>query len=285
MPFPISWLEAKIAASAREDRLAHAYLLTGGTVAEQESAFYRLASVLLGDADPVHPDLHIVRPESKSRRITIDQIRSMERELRLKSFHQGRKIAGILSADRMCLGQAEAANAFLKTLEEPPEHCVIFLATDRPEQLLRTIQSRCLTLALENSASTAPPLLPPDWLQAWFQPGADPAFTAYQRARLLQDLFQILREQAEARLPGGKPSSDEEKEALAAVLESEFILSRNQALAELTQASWQRAQAQGQRLSATNACLTLDDLRVSLGRNVDAALAIDRCCLKLSGLL
>jgi DNA polymerase-3 subunit delta' len=284
MPFPISWLEEKIATSAREDRLAHAYLLTGGTSEELESAFYRLAATLLASPDPQHPDLHTVHPASKSRRITIDQIRALESQLHLKSLRQGRKIAGIFSAERMCLPPANAANAFLKTLEEPPENTLIFLISDRPEQFLPTIKSRCLTLELQ-SHHTPPPLLPQDWLEAWFQPQSDPVAGAYFRSRLLNDLFATFQKQVEDENPKPKSTEEDEQEAWKALVQSRLIALRERALAELTCASWTQAQASGQRLQASSVCLTLDDLRVSLSRNVDAALAIDRCCLKLAGLI
>jgi DNA polymerase-3 subunit delta' len=284
MPFPISWLEEKIAASAREGRLAHAYILTGGTTEELESAFYRLATILLASPDPQHPDLHTVHPASKSRRITIEQIRDLEGQLHLKSLRQGRKIAGIFSADRMCLPPANAANAFLKTLEEPPENTVIFLTSDRPEQFLPTIKSRCLTLEL-HSQHTPTPLLPQDWLEAWFHPQSDPVGAAYFRSRLLNDLFATFREQVEDENPKPKGADEDEEEAWKALVQSLLIALRERALEELTRASWTQAQASGRRTQATNACLTLDDLRVSLSRNVDAALAIDRCCLKLSSVI
>jgi DNA polymerase-3 subunit delta' len=285
MPFPISWLEEKIAASARSGRLAHAFLLTGGTVTEQETAFFRLAAVLLGDADPQHPDLHVVRAESKSRRIRIEQIRDMEKELHLKAYRQGRKVAGILAADRMCLPPAQAANAFLKTLEEPPEHCVIFLTTDRPEQLLPTIQSRCITLHLEAAHRAPTPLLPQDWLEAWFEPPQEAAQGAYLRARLLDDLFRIFRSRVEAAHPKTKFVDDDEEEAWKALVESEFILMRDQSLAELIQATWHHGRTQNELSQAGLACLTLDELRYALSRNIDPSLANERCCLKISGLV
>lgn len=284
VPFPISWLEEKIAASAREDRLAHAYLLTGAPPDELESAFYRLTATLLGSPDRQHPDIHTLHPVSKTRRITVEQIRELNSHLHLKSLRQGKKIAGIFSADRMCLPPAQAANAFLKTLEEPPANTLIFLMSDRPEQFLPTIKSRCLTLDLQSQKAPVP-VIPTDWLEEWFRPQKEPVYAAYFRSRLLSDLFYELRQQVELQNPKPKGANEDEEEAWKAVVQSILNGLRDQALAELTQATWQRAQSQGQRLSATNACLTLDDLRVSLSRNVDASLAIDRCCLKLSGLL
>ena len=52
-----------------------------------------------------------------------------------------RKICLIDNADRLTIG---AANALLKTLEEPPDHCLFILITSRPLALLTTLKSRCL---------------------------------------------------------------------------------------------------------------------------------------------
>ena len=64
-----------------------------------------------------HPDMHMVQPESKSRRIVIDQIRDLEHAIQRKPLLGSSKVAIVHDADRM---QQQAANAFLKTLEEPP---------------------------------------------------------------------------------------------------------------------------------------------------------------------
>ena len=65
-----------------------------------------------------HADIHWVRPESKSRVITVEQMRDLMREMHLKPNDAEYKVAIIVAADRL---NPQAANAFLKTLEEPPE--------------------------------------------------------------------------------------------------------------------------------------------------------------------
>ncbi|NJK92207.1 MAG: hypothetical protein HC904_10480, partial [Blastochloris sp.] len=141
MPFPASWIKQRLHQAYQDQRLAHAYLLTGDSLPELETLFHQIAADLLDSDQLQHPDKHLIRPESKSRRLTVEQIRDLEHELQLKARQSRVKIACIIAADRMCLGQAEAANAFLKTLEEPPANSVIFLLSDRPEQLLPTIRS------------------------------------------------------------------------------------------------------------------------------------------------
>jgi DNA polymerase III subunit delta' len=86
----------------------------------------------------VHPDLLVISPEE--RQIRIDEIRLIDDVLSLKPF-EGRKKAVIVDdAETMNIS---AANAFLKTLEEPPGESVIILVSSRPELLPGTIRSRC----------------------------------------------------------------------------------------------------------------------------------------------
>jgi len=90
-----------------------------------------------------HADIHWARPESKSRIITVEQMRELMREIQLKPTEAGYKIAVIAAADRL---NVQAANAFLKTLEEPPAKSVLILLTIEPQRILETILSRCLRL-------------------------------------------------------------------------------------------------------------------------------------------
>ncbi len=75
------------------------------------------------------------------RRISTDEIRELNRNIQQTSNRGGAKVAVVFEADRL---QPQAANAFLKTLEEPPAETTIFLLTTRPYDLLPTIRSRCL---------------------------------------------------------------------------------------------------------------------------------------------
>src|SRR5205807_4432786 len=84
-------------------------------------------------------------PESKSRRIIIEQIRELEHALRLQASDGRRKVAIVVEADRL---QTQAANAFLKTLEEPPANSLLLLLSSLPEVLPETIVSRCICIPL-----------------------------------------------------------------------------------------------------------------------------------------
>ncbi len=131
-------------------QLAHAYLLQGAP----HGAALRFADKLLNlifDNHPqvatrAHPDIAWLEPQSKSRQILIDQVRDdLIRPFSQTSFSGGWKVGVILNADRM---NTMAANALLKTLEEPPPKSLLLLITDEPQSLLPTISSRCQRIAL-----------------------------------------------------------------------------------------------------------------------------------------
>jgi DNA polymerase III subunit delta' len=87
-----------------------------------------------------HPDLIGVRPLEESTQIRIEQVRELASELSLTA-HQGGYKVGILSpADSM---NRFAANALLKTLEEPPRGTLLILVATQPSRLPATILSRC----------------------------------------------------------------------------------------------------------------------------------------------
>src|SRR6185503_3120151 len=94
---------------------------------------------------PAAREIVTAEPESKSRRIVIEQVRELEHALQLRGFEGRRKVAIVSEADRL---QPQAANAFLKTLEEPPNNSLLLLVSSIPEALPDTILSRCIALPL-----------------------------------------------------------------------------------------------------------------------------------------
>lgn len=135
------------------ERLAHAYLITGPAGSGKQEVAIRLIEMTLPGNPRQAQDLEALRgpttvimgPESKSRRITVEAIRAAEHVLHMAAEPHITKFAVIRDAD--CLG-VEAENAFLKTLEEPPQRCRLILITSRPEMLLDTILSRCIRIDL-----------------------------------------------------------------------------------------------------------------------------------------
>lgn len=88
-----------------------------------------------------HPDLHIIKPSGAT--IKLEQIHLLQKNVYYRSYQGGRQVYIIEDCDTMTL---EAANALLKTLEEPPGNTVFLLVSSRPYGILPTIQSRCQQL-------------------------------------------------------------------------------------------------------------------------------------------
>ncbi|MGH8285380.1 MAG: DNA polymerase III subunit delta' [Steroidobacteraceae bacterium] len=87
-----------------------------------------------------HPDLTIVSLEEEAQQIRIEQVRDLAQDLALTS-HQGRaKVAIVTPADAL---NRFAANALLKTLEEPTGSTVLILVSAQPSRLPATVRSRC----------------------------------------------------------------------------------------------------------------------------------------------
>jgi len=131
-------------------RLAHAYLISGPVGSGKREVAAELASAVNGtNADEVFSskarEIFVAEPESKSRRILIEQIRELEHGLQMRGSEGRRKVAIIAEADRL---QPQAANAFLKTLEEPPGNSLLLLLSTLPEALPDTIVSRCISIPL-----------------------------------------------------------------------------------------------------------------------------------------
>ena len=132
------------------NRLAHAYLISGPIGSGKRQVAAELASVVNGTAatdvfSSKAREIFVAEPESKSRRILIEQIRQLEHGLQMRAAEGRRKVAIIAEADRL---QPQAANAFLKTLEEPPANSLLLLLSALPEALPDTIVSRCVCISL-----------------------------------------------------------------------------------------------------------------------------------------
>lgn len=87
-----------------------------------------------------HPDLRWIEREEDAKQLKVEQIRDLTQALALKSYRGGYKVAVIAEADAM---NANAANALLKTLEEPPPATLLVLCSARPSRLPPTVVSRC----------------------------------------------------------------------------------------------------------------------------------------------
>ena len=92
-----------------------------------------------------HPDLIVVQPIDDSKQIRIEQVRELAAELALTSHQGGYKVGILTPADAF---NRFAANALLKTLEEPSPRTLLMLVASTPSRLPATILSRCQRIAV-----------------------------------------------------------------------------------------------------------------------------------------
>jgi DNA polymerase-3 subunit delta' len=140
-------------------RVAHAYAFVGPPESGGQAAALAFARALLCPAggcgtcrhcvmvtNRQHPDLHLISPtppESNPRgprAIRIGAIRALERQAALAPVLAARKVFVLDEAERMT---GETPDAFLKTLEEPPDRTVVILVLARARAVPATVLSRC----------------------------------------------------------------------------------------------------------------------------------------------
>jgi DNA polymerase-3 subunit delta' len=208
-----------------------------------------------------HPDVHKLEPESKSRRILVEPFRQFCEPFFSTSFRPGATKTGIiLEADRL---HPNAANAFLKTLEEPPANTLFILVTSNPGQLPVTIVSRCAHFPLRDAG-----------LPALEGPAAEIADAtgemlssapssrtgaALRLARRLQRLLREARENVEDELSAAFKA---EKKRLGDTAEEEWLKDEEARLKALVEA---RVLATRQHLAGVVAERTADVLRARHG--------------------
>ncbi len=162
--------EDAFAEGLRGGRMHHAWLLTGAKGVGKATLAYRVARAALGakrigprplDVDPEdqvarrvmalsHPDLFVLRrglnDRGKPRReIAVDDARDLGHFFSLAPSEGGMRVAIVDAVDDL---NRNAANAILKTLEEPPARSILMLVCHAPGAILPTIRSRCRRLAL-----------------------------------------------------------------------------------------------------------------------------------------
>lgn len=136
--------------------LGHALLCLQPTAAGTACGHCRACQLL---AAGTHPDWSWVAPEERGKAIKIDQIRALVDTVAQTAQQGGRKLAVLEPAEAM---NRNAANALLKTLEEPPGAALVVLISDAPGRLLPTIRSRCQQLDFPSPPAAAS--------RAWLQP-------------------------------------------------------------------------------------------------------------------
>jgi DNA polymerase III subunit delta' len=199
--------------SLARGRLGHAYLFTGDQLDDLEQLARTLAKTL-NCQNPVktegvatdccdacltcrkidqetHADVHWARPESKSRIITVEQMRDLMQQIQLKPAEAGYKVTIIAGADRL---NTQGANAFLKTLEEPPAKSILILLSTEPSRILETILSRCLRLNFSGGGMRQLDAAQAEWLGNFGALAVNGQKSLLGRYRLLDALLQKLGE-------------------------------------------------------------------------------------------
>lgn len=199
-----------------------------------------IIKLLLARAHPDFVRLERLERETKgsegqlARNITVDQVRGLARLLHSAPAMGSRRIVLIDSADDL---EAGAANALLKSLEEPPTGAVFLLVAHRPGRLLPTIRSRCRVIrfqALEDDVmAEALAQALPDVADSERQKLAVGAEGSPGQAIAMRDLDLAGLERALEAIAGGGHSADSERAKLMAALSGVAARPRLEAFVEL----------------------------------------------------
>jgi DNA polymerase-3 subunit delta' len=241
-------------------------------------------------------------------------MRDLMHIIHLKPTEAEYKVGVVVAADRLNI---QAANAFLKTLEEPPAKSVLILISSDPQRLLETILSRCLRLNFAGETDAQVKVTEQTWLTSFADRAGKETKGMLGRYRLLSALLKRLGEikagietALTARSPLEKYADIEPKlrekweDELTASVEAEYRRQRSELLIGLQY--WLRdvwlhtmhlpgelltfptlradSEAVAQRISpheATENLRVIEDTNRLLGSNVQEALAIEVGLLKL----
>lgn len=134
---------------AQNDTLPHALLFCGPPGIGKRRVALALAQLVLSKHRSsgeqllragTHPDLHVVSPPLDKQTISVEAIRELRKALQLKPYMSSRNVAIIHDCEQMTI---QAANALLKTLEEPTDSSMLFLVSNADQRLPDTVVSRC----------------------------------------------------------------------------------------------------------------------------------------------
>ena len=124
---------------SEKNSFSHANLIAGTDgIGKSLVAKYLASHILCNKDDAVSVDIVNYRPSSNS--FGVDEVREIIDEVNKKPYENNRKVIILYKCDKMTV---QAQNAFLKTVEEPPEGVYLILLSDSLETILDTIQSRC----------------------------------------------------------------------------------------------------------------------------------------------
>ncbi len=287
------WAVKLLQKHVQSDQVRHAYLISGEHDVGKRSLALRFAQALncTGSDRPgelcyecrscnlvpgeKYPDLHVITPEEDSSTIKIDQIRELHQRLALTPFEGRFRIAVIPDFE---VATEEAANALLKTLEEPNEGVVVILTTIDAVSLLPTIVSRCehIPLRMVSNDDILKAILardvPPQKAAliaslAHGRPGwalrlvEDPDLLE-RRAEILHDLDELLGQSRNQRL-------DYVEQLLPRKDDLETQRHNARELLEVWMEVWQDAMASGFRVEAVVENTDTNDLTEKLNKNLN----------------
>jgi DNA polymerase-3 subunit delta' len=139
-------LRHKLLNAFNSQSLPHAFIITGPEGIGKSRIAFELAQRILkittpitADSNNIHGDLLILKQE-ESKDITVDQVRQLKSFFAMTPANSGYRVVIIDAADNL---NNNAANALLKSLEEPPANCFLVLINHIPGKVLATIKSRC----------------------------------------------------------------------------------------------------------------------------------------------
>jgi len=301
----------RLRAMLQGGRLPHAFLFVGSVGTGRLAAARELAHVLLCSARKrpdeycgkcadcrlfaagSHPDYSDTGVPEGKQLVPIESVRGMERSAALKPVRAGRRVFVMRDAERISL---EAANSFLKTLEEPPGGCVFILIASSLRRMPETVVSRCRIVRFAN--------MPPDaladrleadglvaedaqWLarRAWGSPGLARQFREAGLHEFNREMVEKLTKLAEA---GAFALSDwflqEAQERSSSGADARIAL---QELLECAAAYYRDlALAAGGPAAGPDAVLDRADLVLEtierIGANAQGRLALDRMFVRLA---
>jgi DNA polymerase-3 subunit delta' len=162
-----AWAEKLLQNHIKNKHIRHAYLISGPPGIGKRTLALHFTQAITCQEPPslgefcgkcrpctnipnyAHPDLHVVEVEPHKRSLKVEKIRELQRGISLSPYEGTHRVA-LLFDFHMATDQA--ANALLKTLEEPPPQVILLLTADSPETLLPTIVSRCEQINLRPMA-------------------------------------------------------------------------------------------------------------------------------------